>query len=78
MSSGPFSIAVLTALLSLIVGSGGMLVWLSPVDAQSLTPAQNTLISTADWMIKACAGAILGFAGGMRLAGRGEAGAASV
>lgn len=60
--------SVLVILFALIIISGGILVWLSPVAADSLTPAQDTLIETADSMIKACAGAIVGFAGGMRLA----------
>ena len=47
--------------------SGGVLVWLSPVSAEDLTPAQDTLIETADWMIKACAGGIVGFAGGIQM-----------
>lgn len=54
--------------MSLIIISGGVLVWLAPVSEKDLTPAQDTLITTADWMIKACAGAIVGFAGGLRLA----------
>ena len=55
-------------LFALIFLSGGALVWLSPVASESLTPAQDTLIDTADWMIKSCAGVIVGLAGGMRLA----------
>ena len=62
------AILVIGVLFTLIIMSGGVLVWLSPVTEELLTPAQNTLIITADWMIKACAGAIVGFAGGMRLA----------
>ena len=68
MSSILFPVAVISALIALIIVSGGVLVWLTPVTEELLTPAQNTLIITADWMIKACAGAIVGFAGGMRLA----------
>ena len=62
----PFALITGT-LLSLIFISGGVLVWLAPVSEVELTPAQDTLIITADWMIKACAGAIVGFAGGVRL-----------
>lgn len=68
MSSGIIAAAVLVILFALIIISGGVLVWLAPVAEGSLTPAQDTLVSTADWMIKASAGAIVGFAGGMRLA----------
>jgi hypothetical protein len=59
---------IIGSLLALIIISGGVLVWLSPVTSEVLTPAQDTLIDTADWMIKSCAGAIVGFAGGVRLA----------
>ena len=62
------ALLVIGVLFTLIIMSGGVLVWLSPVVEELLTPAQNTLIITADWMIKACAGAIVGFAGGLRLA----------
>ena len=61
------------ALFALIFMSAGALVWLSPVAADSLTPAQDTLIETADWMIKSCAGVIVGLAGGLRLSGAREA-----
>ena len=62
------AILVIGVLFTLIIMGGGVLVWPSPVAEELLTPAQNTLIITADWMIKACAGAIVGFAGGLRLA----------
>ena len=62
------AILVIGVLFTLIIMGGGVLVWLSSVAEDHLTPAQNTLIITADWMIKACAGGILGFAAGLRLA----------
>lgn len=43
------------------------MVWLSPIGEDSLTPAQRTLLDIGDWMVKASAGAILGFAGGAGL-----------
>ena len=62
------AILVIGVLFTLIIMSGGVLVWLASVSDELLTPAQETLLNTADWMIKACAGAIVGFAGGLRLA----------
>ena len=68
MSRAITSIAVLVILLALIIVSGGVLVWLSIVADGELNRPQEVLLSTADWMIKACAGAVVGFAGGMGLA----------
>ena len=68
MTGNGYAKWIFGALFALIFTSVGSLVWLSPVAAESLTPAQDTLIETADWMIKACAGAIVGLAGGLRLA----------
>ena len=55
-------------LVGLVILGGGVLVWLAPVTADRLTPAQNNLIVIADWMVKASIGAILGLIGGRRLA----------
>ena len=67
---------VLVVLFGLIILGGGVLVWMAPVPAEDMTPARELLLNVADWMIKASAGAILGFAGS-RLAVRGSnAGAA--
>ena len=63
--NAPLSFASLTFLIFL---GGGVLVWLAPVPADSLTPAQNNLIVIADWMVKASIGATLGLIGGRRLA----------
>ena len=38
-----------------------ILVWLAPIPFDSLTPAQQSLLNIADWMVKAPIGAILGF-----------------
>ena len=70
------TLAVLSFLFALIIVSGGVLVWLSVVAEGELNRPQEVLISTADWMIKACAGGILGFAAGLRLA-NGKTGATS-
>ena len=55
-------------LLSLIVGGIGVMMWLAPIPADELTPAQTNLISIGDWMVKASVGAILGVVGGSRVA----------
>ena len=48
----------------------GTLIWLAPVPADSMTPAQGNLLAIADWMVKAALGAILGFASGVGLTAR--------
>ena len=64
--SSTFSIVVL--LVGFGVAGLSFLVWLAPVPAVEMTPAQDKLINIADWMTKSSIGALLGFAGG-RLAG---------
>ena len=59
---------ILAALLMLTVLGIGTLAWLSDVPTDQLTLAQTRLIDIADWLVKASVGAILGFAGGARLA----------
>ena len=54
---------VLIVLFGLVILGGGVLVWMAPVPAEDITPAREILLDIADWMIKASAGAILGFAG---------------
>ena len=64
MSSGTrTTVGVVGLLLALILLGGGVLVWMAPVPAEDMTPAREILLNIADWMIKASAGAILGFAG---------------
>ena len=58
---------VFLALLALIVMAGSALVWMAGVSGEQPTPAQDTLITLADWTIKAAVGALLGFAGGAGL-----------
>ncbi len=48
----------------------GILVWLVPVAAADMTPAQESLLNIGDWIVKASIGAMLGF-GGARLMSRG-------
>ena len=54
---------VLIVLFGLVVPGGGVLVWMAPVPAEDMTPARELPLNIANWMIKASAGAILGFAG---------------
>ena len=55
---------VFFGLFTLVVAGIGLLIWLSDVPADDFTPAQSSRLAVADWMVKACVGAILGFAGG--------------
>ena len=74
MSGDSVPIGVYFILLATIAGLGtGILVWLVPVTAEEMTPAQTTLHGAADWMLKASIGAMLGL-GGARIArdARGE------
>ena len=50
-------------LFGLVVIGIGIMAWLAEVPADSFTPAQDSLLTVADWMVKASVGAILGFAG---------------
>ena len=61
---------ILLGLFTIFFTGVGLLVWLAPVPEAQLTPAQDSLIAISDWMVKAAIGAILGFAGGVGLAGR--------
>ena len=60
--SSTFSIVVL--LLGFVVVGLSLLVWLAPVSAEEMTPAQDTLHNLADGMTKISLGTLLGFAGG--------------
>lgn len=68
MNRPPNTNISISLLIGLVIVGGGVLVWLSPVSADSITPAQDNLIEIADWMVKASIGAILGIIGGQRLA----------
>ena len=67
--------SVLIVLFGLIILGGGVPVWMAPVPAEDMTPAREILLNVADWMIKASAGAILGFAGSRLAVRRSSAGA---
>ena len=70
MNNTVIMLGVLIIFLALIVMSGSALAWMSTVSGPQPTPAQDTLITLADWTVKASVGALLGFAGGARLARR--------
>ena len=55
------------SLFSMIIVSGGVLVWLAPVTEEQMTPAQETLMFAADSTIKVSAGAIAGLGAGGRM-----------
>ncbi len=63
------SLLIIVILLSLAVTGLGILIWLAPVLPSAITPAQQSLMDIADWMVKTSIGAILGFSGA-RLAAR--------
>ena len=69
MNGAPNAKLSVAALFSLII-LGGVLVWLAPVSAEQITPAQGNLLEIADWMVKASIGAILGLIGAQSLAAR--------
>ena len=50
-------------MVALIVLGFIVLIWMSPIPADRLTPAQTNLIDLADTMVKGALGAIFGFAG---------------
>lgn len=54
---------ILIILFAIAVVGLVILVWLAPVSAADMTPAQDRLLNVGDWMLKAAIGAILGFAG---------------
>ena len=64
------TIAIVSLLVGFIILGGGVFVWLAPVPADQITPAQGNLIEIADGMAKTSFGAILGFAGGRLTTGR--------
>ncbi len=55
---------VFIGLFGLVIIGIGIMAGLADVPADSFTPAQDSLLTVADWMVKASVGAILGFAGG--------------
>ena len=63
-------VVVLTILTSIAIAGLAIQVWLSPVPADQMSPAQNNLLTTADWMLKSSIGALLGFTGAVRLSAR--------
>ena len=72
MSDFKITVTVLVTLSHLILLGGGVLVWLAPVPAEQLTPAQTNLIYLGDTMVKGAIGAIFGFAGSRLASVRGR------
>ena len=60
---------ILAILFAVAIAGLSILIWLTPVSAAEMTPAQDRLMNIGDWMLKAAVGVILGFGGG-RLAAR--------
>ena len=54
---------VFIGLFGLVIIGIGIMAWLADVPSDDFTPAQSSLLTVADWMVKASSGAILGFAG---------------
>lgn len=61
---------VLFGLFTIFFTGIGLLIWIAPVPAEQLTPAQESLIVISDGLVKASGGAFVGFAGGVGLAAR--------
>ena len=77
MKDSQFAGMVLLALLIIFLLGGVVLVWLAPVPADRLTPAQDDLIELTHGLMLLSLGAILGilgFVGGRRAAGRNGSG----
>lgn len=55
--------APLAIFLAFLLAGFGILIWLSPVPAEQLTPVQKQLIELADTAAKVSFGAILGLIG---------------
>ena len=63
MRGKSYAIALLGAAFALIVMGGGTLVWLAPVPAEEITPAQDNLIELADTVVKVGLGVLAGLFG---------------
>ena len=63
-----FTFSIIVLLLGFLAVGVSLLVWLAPVAAAEVTPAQDRLLNIAQGMTMISFGGLLGFAGG-RLAG---------
>lgn len=61
---------ILFGLFTIFFTGVGLLVWLAPVPEAQITPAQENLIAISDGLVKASAGAFVGFASGVGLTAR--------
>ena len=63
-SSGEIPTAWILLVLVAIAAAGiSIQFWMADVSADAMNPAHENLLATADWMVKASIGAILGFSG---------------
>ena len=67
MSGAIITGGILIGFFALILASGGVMIWLTLVTGETLTPAQSTLLNATDWVIKLCLGAIAGYISGAGL-----------
>ena len=63
MRGTSYAISLLVVAFALIVTGGGALVWLAPVSAEEMTPAQNDLRDLADTVVKVGLGFLAGLFG---------------
>ena len=61
MRGNVYAIALLGVAFVLIGLGGGALIWLAPVSAEQMTPAQDTLRNLADTVAKVGLGVLVGF-----------------
>lgn len=61
---------ILFGLFTILFTGIGLLIWIAPVPEDQLTPALESLIVISDGLVKASAGAFVGFASGVGLASR--------
>ena len=63
MRGSSYAISLLIVAFALIGAGGSVLIWLAPVSAEQMTPAQNDLRELADTVVKAGLGVLAGFFG---------------
>ena len=61
MRGSSYAISLLIVAFALIGAGGSVLIWLAPVPAEQMTPAQNDLRELADTVVKAGLGVLVGF-----------------
>ena len=61
MRGSSYAISLLIVAFALIGAGGSVLIWMAPVPAEQMTPAQNDLRELADTVVKAGLGVLVGF-----------------